>query len=133
MQVRIARRKDQHRDTWEPWYSWTRIESLDSLLVRFMKLTGNTSGIPPLTGLDPSSIAFELRNRFSFPLLDFHDTTVAPWRRTSRRSPVGRVAITLELSSEMVTRGAGTDGEMGIAEGLLERSTILFALEEYLF
>ena len=54
--------------------------------------TGKTTGIPPLTGLLPSSFAAELTHRFSLPL-PFQLTTVAPYRRTSTLSPVGRVAI----------------------------------------
>lgn len=50
--------------------------------------------------------------------------TVAPWRRTSTRSPVGSEAETRELSSEIVTCGEGRSGETGIAEGFLERSII---------
>ena len=82
-------------------------------------------GMPPRTGLEPSSAALELRNRFSLPLLDFHEMMVAPCRRTSMRSPCGSEATTRELSSEMVTSGAGAEGEMGISEGFFERSTIL--------
>jgi len=41
-------------------------------------LTGNTSGMPPLTALEPSNFALELRNRFSLPWADFHEMTVAP-------------------------------------------------------
>ena len=87
--------------------------------------TGNTRGMPPLTGLEPSSAALELRNKFSLPLLDFHEMMVAPCRSTSMRSPCGREATTRELSSEMVTSGAGAEGEMGISEGFFERSTIV--------
>lgn len=39
--------------------------------------TGNTTGIPPLTGLLPSSLAALLTHRFSLPLL-FQLITVAP-------------------------------------------------------
>ena len=49
---------------------------------------------------------------------------MAPNRSTSTRSPLGRVAMTRELSSESSTWGVGTEGETGIAEGLLARSTI---------
>ena len=37
-------------------------------------------------------------------------------------SPVGKLAVTLELSSEMETCGVGMVGETGMAEGFLERS-----------
>ena len=66
-----------------------------------------------------------LRKRFSLPLADFQDRMVAPYRSTSIRSPEGKVAITRELSSEIETCGVGATGETGIAEGFLERSTML--------
>ena len=65
--------------------------------------TGNTRGIPPLTALDPSRWALELKNIFSLPLADFQEITVAPKSRTSMLSPEGRIAVTRELSSEMET------------------------------
>ena len=37
-------------------------------------------------------------------------------------SPVGKLAVTLELSLEMETCGVGMVGETGMAEGFLERS-----------
>ena len=39
-------------------------------------------------------------------------------------SPVGRLAVTLELSFEMETCGVGMVGETGMAEGFLERSML---------
>ena len=66
-------------------------------------LTGNTSGTPPLTGLEPSRMALELRKRCSSPPADFHEMTVAPCSKTSMLSPVGRLALTRELSSEIET------------------------------
>ena len=51
--------------------------------------------------------------------------TVAPHNDTSMDSPVGRVAVTLVLSSEMLTCGCGASlGVAEMAEGLFERSTI---------
>ena len=85
-------------------------------------LTGKTRGIPPLTAFDPSRCALWLTNRFSLPAAVFHERTVAPKRRTSTDSPVGRLAVTLELSPEMDTCGVGMVGETGIAEGFLDRS-----------
>ena len=41
-------------------------------------LTGKTRGMPPLTGLLPSSFALSLRNRFSLPSPVFQLRTVAP-------------------------------------------------------
>lgn len=43
-----------------------------------VKLTGNTSGIPPRTALDPSSLAASLNHSFSSPFLSFQLMTVAP-------------------------------------------------------
>lgn len=51
--------------------------------------------------------------------------TVAPKRRTSTFSPDGSVAVTRELSSEMVTCGAGAMGETGMAVGFLARSMVI--------
>ena len=51
--------------------------------------------------------------------------TVAPCRSTSTRSPVGRLAETRSLSSEIETWGVGKTGDTGIAEGFLERSIML--------
>ena len=56
--------------------------------------------------------------------------TVAPYSRISTRSPVGRLAVTLELSSEIVTWGVGASGETGIAAGFLGRSMLLEFLDE---
>lgn len=39
-------------------------------------------------------------------------------------SPVGKLAVTLELSFEMETCGVGMVGETGMAEGFLERSML---------
>lgn len=41
------------------------------------ELTGKTTGIPPLTGFEPSRSALSLNQRFSCPLV-FQDMTVAP-------------------------------------------------------
>jgi len=68
-------------------------------------LTGKTSGMPPLTGFDPSSLAASETQSFSFPARSFQLITVAPNRRTSTLSPVGRVADTREFSWEMLTCG----------------------------
>lgn len=54
-------------------------------------VTGKTTGMPPLTGLEPSSFASSLSQRFSLPLL-FQLITVAPYSSTTTESPVGRVA-----------------------------------------
>lgn len=51
---------------------------------------------------------------------------MAPKRRTSTDSPVGKLAETLWLSSEIATCGVGMVGETGIAEGFLDRSIIFF-------
>lgn len=81
-------------------------------------------GTPPRTAFDPSRLALELRKRFSLPLADFHEITVAPYNKISTRSPVGKLAVTRELSSEMETRGVGWMGETGIAAGFLARSIL---------
>ena len=86
--------------------------------------TGKIRGIPPLTAFEPSRRALELRNSFSWPFAVFHERTWAPKRRTSTDSPVGKLAVTRELSSEMETWGVGMVGETGIAEGFLDRSII---------
>lgn len=49
---------------------------------------------------------------------------MAPKRRTSTDSPVGKLAETLWLSSEIATCGVGMVGETGIAEGFFDRSII---------
>ena len=82
-------------------------------------LTGNTTGIPPLTGLLPSSLAAVLSQSLSLPLL-FQLVTVTPYSRTSTESPVGKVAMTLPLS--LWTLGCGPVVEGEIAEGLFGRS-----------
>ena len=93
--------------------------------VTALLLTGKTKGMPPLTALDPSRWALELTNKFSLPFAVFHERTVAPKRRTSTDSPVGKLAVTLELSSEMETWGVGMVGETGMAEGFLDLSMVL--------
>lgn len=62
------------------------------------KLTGNTSGMPPLTALLPSSTAPSLSQSFSLPPASFQLRTVAPCSRTSTVSPVGSVALTRPFS-----------------------------------
>jgi hypothetical protein len=83
--------------------------------------TGKTTGIPPRTGLLPSSLAAELRKRFSRPLL-FQLITVAPYRSTSTESPVGRLATTFPCSEWTLGCGPVPEGEM--AEGLFGRSIV---------
>lgn len=61
-------------------------------------LTGNTTGMPPRTGLLPSSFAALLSQSLSFPAV-FQLMTEAPNSRTSTESPVGSVAITLPCST----------------------------------
>lgn len=85
------------------------------------KHTGKTTGIPPLTGLLPSSFADELNHKFSLPLL-FQLITVAPYRRISTESPEGREAITLPCS--LCTLGCGPVVEGLMAEGLFGRSMV---------
>ena len=96
------------------------------------KRTGKTTGIPPLTGFEPSRWALSLRNKFSVPWADFQEMTVAPNRRTSTDSPLGRLAVTRELSAEMVTWGAGAIGDTGMALGFLARSMFGWMLERIL-
>ena len=86
------------------------------------KLTGKTNGMPPRTAFEPSRTALELKKRFSAPFADFHEVMVAPCRSTSMDSPVGKLAVTLALSSEMDTCGVGITGDTGIAVGFFERS-----------
>ena len=50
---------------------------------------------------------------------------MAPYRSTSTDSPVGRLAVTRELSCEIETFGVGIVGETGIAEGFLGRSMLM--------
>lgn len=87
---------------------------------------GNTSGMPPRTGLVPSrELAVESQS-FSVPVASFHEVMVAPWRRTETDSPVGRTAETREWSSEKVTEAVG--GRPGVevrVGGRLARPTIL--------
>ena len=59
------------------------------------------------------------------PFADFHEMTVAPKSKISIDSPVGKLAVTRELSSDMETCGVGMTGETGMAEGFFERSMIL--------
>ena len=80
-------------------------------------------GIPPLTGLLPSSLAAELSQRFSLPLL-FQLVTVAPYSNTSTESPVGNEATTRPDSVWTDGCGPATDGDR--AEGLLGRSIMGF-------
>jgi len=75
-------------------------------------LTGKTTGMPPLTGLLPSSFAAWLNHRFSIPLL-FQLVTVAPYSKTSTLSPVGNVAIIFPCSSRTDGCGPAVDGEIG--------------------
>lgn len=88
------------------------------------RLTGKTSGIPPLTGLEPSRCALELRKIFSLPVEDFQEITVAPWSKTSTLSPVGKLAVTRELSSDIETCGVGVTGDTGMALGFFARSIL---------
>lgn len=76
-------------------------------------LTGKTSGMPPRTAFEPSSLAASLRNKFSLPLL-FQLITVAPKSRTSTESPVGRVATTLPCSERTVGCGPVVEGEIAL-------------------
>ena len=90
------------------------------------KLTGNTTGIPPRTPLEPSSLVFSLNQSFSSPFASFQLSTVAPKSSTSTLSPVGNVAVTRELPSEMVTWACGgSAGVVAKADGLLGLSTIV--------
>jgi hypothetical protein len=54
--------------------------------------------------------------------------TVAPYRRISTDSPVGRLAVTRELSWEIETFGVGIVGETGMFAGFFERSIVLISL-----
>lgn len=51
---------------------------------------------------------------------------MAPYRSTSTDSPVGRLAVTRELSCEIDTFGVGIVGETGMAEGFLGRSMLMW-------
>ena len=53
---------------------------------------------------------------------------MAPYRSTSTDSPVGRLAVTRELSCEIETFGVGIVGETGMAEGFLGRSMLMLML-----
>ena len=75
----------------------------------------------------------ELTNRFSLPFAFFHERTVAPKRRTSTDSPVGKLAVTRELSCEIETWGVGMVGETGMAEGFLDRSIFFLFLFYFSF
>ena len=56
--------------------------------------------------------------------LHFQEITVAPYRSTSTDLPVGRLAVTRDLSCEIDTFGVGVGivGETGMAEGFLGQS-----------
>lgn len=90
-------------------------------------LTGNTSGMPPLTALEPSSTAFSLSQSFSLPAASFQLMTVAPCSRTSTDSPVGSLAETRPASLSMFTEAwaSGCCGVEASADGLLGRSTMI--------
>lgn len=104
-------------------------------------LTGKTSGMPPLTALEPSSTAFSLSQSFSFPAASFQLITVAPCSRTSTDSPVGSWAETRPVSLSMSTEAwaSGCCGVDASADGLLGRSTMIafssssFLLLRFLF
>jgi hypothetical protein len=111
---------------------WWWAERLKSHTIRYLQdgtggvglygeLTGKTTGMPPRTGLLPSSFAASLTHRFSRPLL-FQLITVAPYSRTSTESPVGRLATTLPCSE--CTLGCGPVVEGEIADGLFGRSIV---------
>ena len=84
--------------------------------------------MPPRTALLPSVMAADDRKSFSAPAASFQEIIVAPWRRISRDSPVGRTAETRELPWVMFTCACGgRPGETGLMERgfLLGRSTIV--------
>jgi hypothetical protein len=88
--------------------------------------TGKTIGIPPLTALVPSCFDASDNQSFSFPRTSVQLIMVAPYNKISTLSPVGRVAITRELLSVMLTCGCGAKpGVVARAAGFFERSTIL--------
>lgn len=89
------------------------------------KLTGKTSGMPPLTALLPSSTAPSLSQSFSLPPASFQLRTVAPCSRTSTVSPVGSAALTRPSSMSTVGWAWDCCGVAARAEGLLGRSTIV--------
>lgn len=113
---------------------WCRAKDLDRVLsVRILRrmigrqvvgrLTGKTIGMPPLTGLLPSSLAASLSQSLSMPAAFFHEMTVAPKRSTSTDSPVGSLAETRELE----TSTAACGGKVGVDArglGLWWRSTM---------
>lgn len=90
------------------------------LKLRELARTGNTTGIPPRIGFDPSSVAASLSHSCSVPSDVFQDVTVAPWRLTVTDSPEGKLAWTTLLAREIV--GWGGVAVTPMAAGLLERS-----------
>lgn len=82
--------------------------------------TGNTTGIPPRIGFDPSRTAASLSHSCSVPFAVFQEVTVAPWRLTVTDSPEGKLAWTTLLAREIV--GWGGVAVTPMAAGLLERS-----------
>jgi hypothetical protein len=96
-------------------------------MLLFRRLTGNTSGMPPRTGLLPSSLAASLSQSFSAPAAVFQLMTVAPYRRISTDSPVGRRATTRSSSASTAACGANV-GVAASAVGLCERSTMVAGL-----
>ena len=84
--------------------------------------------MPPRTALDPSVFAAVDRKSFSDPVASFQEIMVAPYRRISKDSPVGRTAETRELPCVMFTCACGgKPGEAGLIDRgfLLGRSTML--------
>lgn len=93
------------------------------------RLTGKTRGMPPLTALDPSSLAASLSHSFSRPAASFQLMTVAPHSKISRLSPVGSTADTREFLCAKSTCGCGDrPGVEARAVGLLGRSTMAVCL-----
>lgn len=94
---------------------------------RGVRITGNTSGMPPLTALLPSRAALSLSQSFSSPAAFFQLITVAPNSRISTLSPEGSVADTRPASLSMLTVawGRGCCGVDAKADGLLGRSTMV--------
>lgn len=87
--------------------------------------TGNTKGMPPLTALLPSNLAPSLNHNFSTPLTSFQLMIVAPYKRTSMLSPVGRTAVIREFECVKFTWADGVrPGEVAIAVGFFGRSTM---------
>lgn len=89
--------------------------------------TGNTRGMPPRIGLEPSRCAFSLRKSCSSPLPSFQEVTVAPNRWTVTEPPVGRVPWT--WSPQMLTVGWGREGLTPMADGLWLRFIVLDSIE----